>query len=194
MCCAGTSQTIDSHVPSDSSTAAVDLERPARPDNSAQQLQHLQQQVAQTATAAGVLVEHLASDDVESEPAMLSDSWQATVKRLQQLQQDAIPLAERVKASMSEHIVALFNALTRMPSKLQGVLWICSANLAGLVAVLPQSVVSAPTSSRKGTAAGESLCVCARHAVNLNLCRHMLMKMICKDEELQRVCLVTHVL
>lgn len=85
---------------SGSSTAAVDLERPARPDDCAQQLQHLQRQVAQTATAAGVLVEQIASDNVESEPVMLSDSWQDTVKRLQQLQQDAAPFAERVKASM----------------------------------------------------------------------------------------------
>ena len=97
---AGTSQATGRHIPFDSSTAAVDLERAARLDSSAQQLQHLQQQVAQTATAAGVLVEQIASEDVESEPAMLSEKWQDTVERLQQLQQDAIPFAARVKASM----------------------------------------------------------------------------------------------
>ena len=97
---AGTSKTTDTHVPSGSSTAGGDLERPARPGNSAQQLQHLQRQVAQTATAAGVLVEQVASGDDEAEPAMLSGSWQDVVKRLQQLQQDAAPFAERVKASV----------------------------------------------------------------------------------------------
>lgn len=90
----------DIHVSCSSSTAAVDLERPMRQDNSAQQLQHLQRQVAQTATAAGVLVEQIGSGDVDPEPAILSESWQDTMKRLQQLQQDAAPFAERVKASM----------------------------------------------------------------------------------------------
>lgn len=74
----------------------MDLERPTRPENSAQQLQR---QVAQAATAAGVLVEQIASDGVQSEPVMLPDSWQDIVKRVQQLQQDAVPFVERVKAS-----------------------------------------------------------------------------------------------
>lgn len=81
----------------------MDLERPARPDNCAQQLQHLQRQVAQTAAAAGVLVEQIASKNVASEPAMLRESWQDTVKRLEQLQQDAAPFVERVKVSV-QHV------------------------------------------------------------------------------------------
>lgn len=94
---AGTSQTRDTHAAPGGSHAAVDLERPTRPENSAQQLQR---QVAQAATAAGVPVEQIASHSARLEPVMLAESWQDIVKRVQQLQQDAVPLAERVKASV----------------------------------------------------------------------------------------------
>lgn len=94
---AGSSQTRGTHAPFSGINVAVDLERPTRPENSAQQLQR---QVAQAATAAGVLVEQIASDGAQAEPGMLAESWQDIVKRVQQLQQEAVPLAERVKASL----------------------------------------------------------------------------------------------
>lgn len=94
---AGTSQTEDTHAAPGGSAAAVDLDRPTRPANSAQQLQR---QVAQAATAAGVLVEQIADDGAQSEPMTLAESWQDIVKRVQQLQQEAVPLAQRVKASV----------------------------------------------------------------------------------------------
>ena len=99
---AGIPQIIDTLVASSSSAAAPADKDPvsARPDSSSQQLQQLQRQVAQTAAAAGVLVEQVVIDDVQSEPSHLAESCQDALQRLQQLQQDAVPLAERLKASM----------------------------------------------------------------------------------------------
>lgn len=128
---AGTSQTRDAHAAPSGSTAAVDLDRPTRPENSAQQLQR---QVAQVATAAGVLVEQIASDGAQSEPVMLAESWQDIVKRVQQLQQEAVPLAQRVKASLQHTCVCCMHSVTSsgdinwcircMLSKLRGVFWV----------------------------------------------------------------------
>ena len=67
------------------------------PDSKACQLQQLQQQVAQTATAAGVLVEQITDDSAQSQPQV---DCQAALAKLKQLQQEAAPYVETLKVSV----------------------------------------------------------------------------------------------
>lgn len=101
---AGASQTSGSLMASSSSAVAANPES-SKPDSSAHQLQELQRQVAQAATAAGVLVEQIADDTVHLQ---LQVDCQAVLEKLKQLQQEAAPYAEKLKVMMlSEHALRL---------------------------------------------------------------------------------------
>ena len=98
---AGDSQQLDMAAPAEP--------EPAIPASAAQQIQHLQRQLAQTATAAGVLVEHtVASESIalSVRPAVSCSGQQQkadTLAKMQQLQQQAVQYADKVKVSRLQH-------------------------------------------------------------------------------------------